>query len=55
MISTFVEIVEKKAYFEPTVEIVEFNTDEDVICNSQITNESNDNEFGAGDLNGFLD
>ena len=55
MISAFVEIVEKKAYFEPTVEIVDINTDEDVICNSKTMEESNDNDFGASDLGGFLD
>ena len=55
MISAFIDRLEKKEYFEPTVEVLAVNSDEDVICNSQLMNEDNDNDFGADSLGDFLD
>lgn len=46
--------LDKKEYLEPIVEILVISSSKDVICDS-IMNESNDNDYGAGDLGDFLD
>lgn len=55
MKSAFSQGVLKKKYLEPEIEVLIINISQDVICNSQETNEEKDNNFGAGDLGGFLD
>ena len=55
MKSAFLQGALKKKYLEPELEVLIINTSQDVICNSQETNEDNDNDFGAGGLGGFLD
>ena len=55
MKSAFLQGLVKKEYMEPEIEILIINASRDVICNSQETNEDNDNNFGAGDLGDFLD
>ena len=55
MKSAFLQGLDKKEYFEPELEILIIGTSQDVICNSQETNEDTDNDFGAGGLGGFLD
>ena len=52
---TFLQMALKKKYLEPELEVLFISTSKDVICNSQETNEDNDNNFGAGGLGGFLD
>ena len=42
----------KGVYFTPTVEVQYLDTDKDVLC---MSSEGNDNDFGAGGLDGFLD
>ena len=55
MKSAFLHGQDKKEYIKPIVEFLFINNSVDVICNSQTMNEGNDNDFGAGDLGGFLD
>ena len=45
------EIVLKKAYLAPSVEIYKLDSSKDVVC---LSSENKDNDFGAGDLGDFL-
>ncbi len=42
----------KKGYYSPSVDAYYFDKTKDILC---MSNESNDNDFGAGDLGGFTD
>ena len=44
--------IETKSYLAPIVEIYRLDEAKDILC---MSNEANDNEFGAGGLGGFVD
>ena len=46
------EMGTEKEYFVPVVEIHIFDCEKDILC---MSTEGKDNDFGAGDLSGFVD
>ncbi len=47
-----IKSIMRKEYCSPNVDVYDLDETKDILC---MSNEANDNEFGAGGLGGFVD